>query len=473
MQSPSDDKLFSLALKSTALGNGQWDIGSSSSEDDDDDDDSSVLVMLGFGKWHVCKGLACPHVGQSSEGDRQYTCRLSGRVVSGSQESAHDASWTGRSCTSADPDMQSGAVSGVSAWKGKRNAFSASAAAYASASSMTMNDISFDVQGSSAGTELGGGSSETCCSDLVVRDTEGLDHTAQKDALQEPKRGAPCIVDVDEKALQEQKRNKALRRIASLQDKAVQTRLRSDASTVVVKLFSVTHLLKQSQQSNTAHACKKDRSVSGGALTLSDPRLENYDFVLNMAFKRYVSRCKEQKCAPTVSGIHDVCIAANQFVKKRRRDAQERVETSTSSRKIAINGITVDLCSQLILTLWRAMCTTPHFVGHQTGDSFRPFAAGVMYALKRGLRLPNNMVLVPAIEEIASQLPTLRSSTATHAARQLQQASHRGLCAIQRGLASIDTMSLEEQFVAIKQLKVVSSVANRLARFVKENADGR
>jgi len=369
--------------------------------------------------------------------------------------------------------MQSGAVSGVSAWKGKRNAFSASAAAYASASSMTMNDISFDVKGSSAGTELGGGSSETCCSDLVVRDTEGLDHTAQKDALQEPKRGAPCIVDVDEKALQEQKRNKALRRIASLQDKAVQTRLRSDASTVVVKLFSVTHFLKQSQQSNTAHACKKDRSVSGGALTLSDPRLENYDFVLNMAFKRYVSRCKEQKCAPTVSGIHDVCIAANQFVKKRRRDAQERVETSTSSRKIAINGITVDLCSQLILTLWRAMCTTPHFVGHQTGDSFRPFAAGVMYALKRGLRLPNNMVLVPAIEEIASQLPTLRSSTATHAARQLQQASHRGLCAIQRGLASIDTMSLEEQFVAIKQLKVVSSVANRLARFVKENADGR
>jgi hypothetical protein len=83
------------------------------------------------------------------------------------------------------------------------------------------------------------------------------------------------------------------------------------------------------------------------------------------------------------------------------------------------------------------------------------------------------MVLVPAIEEIASQLPTLRSSTATNAARQLQQASHRGLCAIQRGLASIDTMSTEEQFVAIKQLKVVSSVANRLAGFVKENAGGR
>jgi hypothetical protein len=234
----------------------------------------------------------------------------------------------------------------------------------------------------------------------------------------------------------------------------------------VVKLFSVVATHKPTQVS------KKDQ-VAGAAVTLSDPRLENYDFVLNMALKRYAARCKEQRCAPTISGVHDVCIAANQFVKERKRESNERSTNAVSSRKIAINGITVDLCAQLILTLWCAMCTTPHFVENQTGDSFRPFAAGVMYALKRGLRLPNNMVLVPAIEKIASQLPTLRSATATNAAKQLQQASHRGLCAIQRGLASIDTMSLEEQQVAMKQLKVVSSVATRLSRFVSEHSDSR
>ena len=138
-------------------------------------------------------------------------------------------------------------------------------------------------------------------------------------------------------------------------------------------------------------------------------------------------------------------------------------------RRIATSGKTVELCSLLILTLWTALCTTPYFVKSQTGDSFRPFAAGVMHALKRGLRLPNNMILVPAVEELADQLPTLRSHTATAAAKQLQQASHRGLCAIQRGLASIDSMPEDEQRESLQQLRRVSDVAARLSKFVSEN----
>jgi len=191
--------------------------------------------------------------------------------------------------------------------------------------------------------------------------------------------------------------------------------------------------------------------------------------------KRYAARCRECRETPTMLGIHDVCIAANQFVKQRQRKAAERASSSKSNasdRKIASNGKTIELCSQLILNLWVAVCTTPYFVEHQSGDSFRPFAAGVMYALKRGLRLPNNMVLVPAVEQLAKHLPTLRSSTATPAARQLQQASHRGLCAIQRGIASIDTMSDEEQKVALDQLRIVSSTATRLSNFVSGNTGG-
>ena len=440
------DRLFQIAFKSHSNFN-----DSEEEEEEDVENEYSQLVMLGNGRWHVCKGTDCPHVEQSADLEHHYICKLSGRVVSGCKESSHDASWTGRSCTSSDPDMQSGAIGGMSAWKGKRNAFSASAAAYAIASNMTMDDISFNV-----GAENDG----TCCSDVVLMNNEEQQLPNEK---QEVKRGAPCVLDVDEHAIQTQKRNKAIRRISSLQDKEFQTRLLCDASNVVVKLFSLNNKIP-------ATVPLKDRSISSASATLNDPRLENYDFVLNMALKKYAVRCKNSKSAPTVSEIHDVCMATNKFVKQRRKEAQERTNSSTSSRKIALNGITVDLCSQLILTLWSAMCTTPHFVGHQTGDSFRPFAAGVMFALKRGLRLPNNMVLVPAIEEIASQLPTLRSNTATNSAKQLQQASHRGLCSIQRGLSSIDTMSNEDQEVAIKQLKVVAGVANRLSRFVREHA---
>ena len=437
-------QLFALAASAQALGDGQWRT--------DDDQDAPMaederldveVVQLACGDYHVCTGMACKHVEQSSDTDRYYICKLSGRVIGNLCEAAHDSSWTGRSCSSADPDMQSATV-GSSAWRFKRSAFAASAAAYSLA-----NSKSFDA--------AHGG-------DAFAPEYRDPKPTAKEDEskLSDVKRGAPCVVDVDEVAIQSQKRNKALKRIDALKQGTVQNRLLVDASNVVVKMFSVIH-------KGGAAPSKRDQAVSGGAATLQDPRLSNYDFVLNMALKRYTARLKEQKAPPTLSGIHDVCLAANQFVKSRQKETQSEGQSHNNDRRIATNGKTIELCSNLILSLWTAMCTTPYFVNFQSGDSFRPFAAGVLYALKRGLRLPNNMVLVPDVEPLARHLPTLRSSTATPAARQLQQSSHRGLCAIQRGIASIDKMSEDEQKVALSQLKLVSKIASRLSNYVKEN----
>jgi hypothetical protein len=364
--------------------------------------------------------------------------------------------------------MQSSAVGGA-AWRFKRSAFAASAAAYNMARSMSAKG------GLSAYDNV-----DSSFENMAAPTSSYVDGSAEELAksTKDGKRGAPCVIDVDDLAVQSHRRNKALRRIASLKERNVQSRLLTDASTVVVKLFSVVPQSSTSTATASSSSCtsssKRDQAVSGGAGTLNDPRLENYDFVLNMALKRYAARCTDRRETPTMIGIHDVCIAANQFVKQRQRKAAERTssKSNASDRKIVSNGKTVELCSQLILNLWAAMCTTPYFVEHQSGDSFRPFAAGVMYALKRGLRLPNNMVLVPAVEPLAKHLPTLRSATATPAARQLQQASHRGLCAIQRGVASIDTMSTEEQQVALDQLRIVSSTATRLSNFVGGNAGG-
>lgn len=453
----NEDELFALAAKSQSIGDGQWNVSADGSDDSEEEDDSgedphgSVVVQIADGSWHVCRGMSCPHLEQSTDTDRLYICKLSGRVVACAHEGSHDSSWTGRSCSSADPDMQSSTVGGAS-WRYKRSAFAASAAAYSMARSMS-------ARGGTSSYDNVDSSFESMAPPASTSDAAEAATRSTKDG----KRGAPCVVDVDDLAVQSHRRNKALRRIASLRDQSVQSRLLTDASTVVVKLFSVVN--------NAASSSKKDQAVSGGAATLEDPRLENYDFVLNMALKRYAARCQERREPPTMLGVHDVCIAANQFVKERQRKAAERVasKSNASSRKIVSNGKTIELCAQLILNLWIAMCTTVYFVEHQSGDSFRPFAAGVMYALKRGLRLPNNMIMVPAVEPLARHLPTLRSPTATPAAKQLQQASHRGLCAIQRGIASINTMSEDEQKVALDQLRVVCSTATRLSNFVKSN----
>ena len=83
-----EDELFALAARSHSIGDGQWDVRPSDAEDSDGGDDDngddwsgSTVVQLCDGSWHVCRGMDCPHLGQSTNTDRLFTCKLSGRVV--------------------------------------------------------------------------------------------------------------------------------------------------------------------------------------------------------------------------------------------------------------------------------------------------------------------------------------------------------------------------------------------------------
>lgn len=312
------------------------DWGSEDEEQSDDDDNHCadatrpMLLRLPDGNMHVCKGLACPHSVQSSDTDRTYTCTLSGRLIALTWEASHDSSWTGRSCGSADPDMHSGcAVS--SAWRNKRNAMSASASAYSKASSMCVDDV-------------------RAMNERPAADSRPV------------KRGAPCVVDVDDHEVSCQKRSKALKRVASLQNREVQTRLFTDASSVVVKLFSVVP-----QTARNPKRADPSASIAPATATIDDPRLENIDFVLKMGLRRFVARCKNEQRAPTISGIHDVAAAASAFVKGRQKEASAK-ENAAATRRGAVNGQTVEMCARLIFALWNVLCNTPYFLESQTGD---------------------------------------------------------------------------------------------------------
>lgn len=430
---PTEDELF--ALMRAAMHNDVDDYPHAAADDTPTVRDATcsantpVVVYLDDGQVHVCRGFSCRFLVQSRDVDKSWYCQLSGRVICTPMEAAHDASWTGRSCGSADPDMHAGTAN-VAAWRNKRTAFAASAAAYSRAHEMTTADVeAFEVRAPTGPRAV--------------------------------KRGAPCVFDVDDSAVHSQKRAKALKRMTSLQNRDVQTRLTADAAGVVQNLYSVLSASARAPKKNDHSA-----NVAPETATIADPRLENFDFVLRMALKRYAARCKHTRALPTLSGIHDVAAAANLFVKQRQREADAKRQT-LSTRRVALNGRTVELCSSLIFSLWSVMCSTTYFVEHQTGDSFRPFAAGVMYALKRGVRLSNGVVVVPAIHVLASHLPELRSTTVTPSARQLQQASHKGLCALHRGIASIEQMDAAQRAVVDERLCVVARIAATLARYVE------
>ena len=122
--------------------------------------------------------------------------------------------------------------------------------------------------------------------------------------------------------------------------------------------------------------------------------------------------------------------------------AAARASTRHGRTNAVFSGQIRNQLSQLIVSLWRARCLTKHFQSAKKGsDSFRPFAAGILYSLKRGLYLTDGTCVVPVLEELSAHLPALRSASSTPAAKQLQSSSHRGICSIQRALASITEMN--------------------------------
>ena len=85
-------------------------------------------------------------------------------------------------------------------------------------------------------------------------------------------------------------------------------------------------------------------------------------------------------------------------------------------------------------------------------DSFRPFAAGILYSFKRGIYLNDGMCVVPALDALAVHLPALRSPQSTPAAKQLQSSSHRGICSFHRSISSMESMNDEDDAAEVRRL---------------------
>jgi hypothetical protein len=195
----------------------------------------------------------------------------------------------------------------------------------------------------------------------------------------------------------------------------------------------------------------------------SDPRFENYDFVFSVGMRRYIARCRQKREPVQLSEIHDICISSNTFVKQKRKDAEKRAR-AVKVKALATDGRTIDLCASLIVSIWSAVCITSHFMHHQSGDSFKPFASGIMYALKRGLWLPNGVMIIPQLDDLSDQLPVLRSLVASATAKQLQASSHKGLCALHKAITSIEEMEPGARASVEQRLSVSALIARDLKR---------
>ena len=143
-------------------------------EGDDDDIDSEALfanpacsrcvrrgvptlVALSDGDYHVCFGTECPHA--VVDRDKQIVCELSGYVVGAEHKRDGNASWTGRSTTSANPDDSAGTPAG--GWARRRDMFAASAHAW-------LDSATINVDGCEARTPEAAAQEVTPCAGRIT-----------------------------------------------------------------------------------------------------------------------------------------------------------------------------------------------------------------------------------------------------------------------------------------------------------------
>jgi hypothetical protein len=388
-----------------------------------------TFTLDAHGDVHVCFGIHCKHV--ALDHDRNWVCSASGNVVGIECAREQDPSWTGRSTGSSNPDDSAGTP--IGGWIKKRDMYAASVAAYRSAK-------------------------QICDDETMPPPRQPI--KAVVATTPTAKRGALCVDE--EAATPLAKRPRSSRKENWTRESL--DKLASEALGVIANLFI---------------ANVDSRTVEAAATSVATPpldvRMQSTEFVRPLALRSYVDACSKGHQELNLDTLTTVLIHANEYVRTQRALAsdQARARARAAATKAAktrtstacFSGQVRNLLAQLIVSLWRAACLTKHFKTARKGnDSFHPFAAGILYQLKRGLYLSDGTCVVPVLEELSNHLPALRSASSSARAKQLQSSSHRGICSIQRSIASLQEMTPEEAEPALTLLKD----AARQSAFLRE-----
>ena len=461
-----EDSLWADALRaSSASASSASDGGDYEEEevmpasDEEDDEGHNVLasrvlegrtriVRLPDGDIHVCDAH-CPHTesGIDPETGRQNgdcVCKYTGRVVTRCCEVRTDAS-TGRSTWSCDPDVgwpptYGGAIH-------RRDARRASMQAWNSS-----RLIADDVLPSEATT-----TAATATSDTERKQGEGV-LAAGEASSQMPmplsrgaKRTALCVDEVSDGASV-----RRLRTAPSPTSFSAGT-FHRDAFALFAKLMTVaTAATKTSPKAESAQS--QANSLKTPALPEPNPSgdLMRHDVLFAAALRKYMKEAELQGNMPSVNDVNNISLAVRRAVNRyeEQREAREAQIESVGAFPApnATNGVKSNLAfrqsaSTLAVVLWKCASATPYMCQQKRNpDAFRPFCAGVFYALKRGIALPSGAVLVPRCEEITVALVGHRAFATNSHLKSLHASSHRGLCTLHRCIASVDPNDVDNVF---------------------------
>lgn len=248
-----------------------------------------------------------------------------------------------------------------------------------------------------------------------------------------PKRGALCVGEVVSSDFKKRQRTNK----KCVENRHTCSNLVSEAEGVYGKLINFDKCASYDKKLEGERGERKKAPM--------DPRMKSADFVRTAAIKRYVKQCVADSVSPCMDEIHNLCILAQTIAKKARES-----EVGVNDRATIRTSVFRSCVANLIVSLWVAACGTPYMLNSpkRGTDAFRPFCCGVLYAMKRGLRLSDGCVIIPQCNMIAAALPVLRGTGGNAAAKTLHSSSHRGICTLSRCISSLPLSEQREHFLA-------------------------
>ena len=359
-----------------------------------------AVCRMPDGDLHLCRS-GCKFLVENDDGCM--VCEYSG--IDYGPKATRSDHCTGRSTWSADPDANAcmggtAGASGGGGWRKRPDQFQASASAY-------MMAKNFD-------------------------DSE-MPQLSRRHAPAPCKRGARCVDEAPAAAAPKRARSQS----------ATAARLRACARCTTTRQSCLSACSPRGLRSGAPPPAPEGGATAASPPTV-DPRLLDQRKLFEAAVRKYVRDVTAKGGLPSMDALHNLAMAVNDVVKQEHMKQQQRQKHELAL--VDTRAFRATVCD-LIVALWHASSKTPYFETAKRGaDSFRNFASGVLYALKRGVTTPNGVDRA-ARARVCGGCSTARAiSAGDPSLKSLHAASHKGLCSLHRVIASVSAELADDVF---------------------------
>jgi len=239
------------------------------------------------------------------------------------------------------------------------------------------------------------------------------------------------------------------------------------------KATSVEALLKQASEvvDSLTSGKRKTNVPQIGSRTFQTKKvhedsLTDKEHLFQNAARAYLHRLQLDSKSLSIHTLHDIQLNINwSLMNKSTRSKAHEDAVARSRRYIQIR----DLAAQLAVSLWLCVAQNKRVaMRRKVGDGFKSFASGVFFSMRRGVKLDNQVMIIPKCKHLADALPDIRSEHEDKRALENHLAAHRGTRTFHRFINNLKTSEVVDNFKpAARSAQMLQEVIDQYDQYAR------